>query len=74
MGFSFPYEATCKFIMIKLATPPGANITISIKIKPRYSNHALVNSLNSTKAKTIKIPPKMGPKKNVAPPKKVNSK
>ena len=59
--------------MIRLATPPGAYITMNKNIRPRYNNQALVNSLSRTKASTIKMAPKMGPKKKVAPPRKVNS-
>ena len=60
--------------MIRLAMPPGAYITITMNTSPRYSSQAWVYSLSSTKARTIRIAPMMGPKKKVAPPKKVNSK
>jgi len=59
--------------MIRLAMPPGAYITISRKTRPRYSSHALVNSDSSTSETTISTAPMMGPKKKVAPPRKVNS-
>lgn len=59
--------------MIRLAMPPGAYITMNMKIRPRYNSHALVSSENSTKASTINMAPMIGPKKNVAPPRKVNS-
>ena len=59
--------------MMRLATPPGAYITMNRKISPRYSSQALVNSLSITNASTISTAPMMGPKKNVAPPRKVNS-
>ncbi len=40
---------------------------------PRYSSQALVSSENSTKASTMSTAPMIGPKKKVAPPRKVNS-
>ena len=59
--------------MIRLAMPPGAYITMNRNISPRYSSQALVNSDSSTKASTIRMAPMIGPKKKVAPPRKVNS-
>lgn len=58
--------------MMRLATPPGANMTMN-GTHPRYSNQALDNSDSSTEANTSSTAPIMGPKKNVAPPRKVNS-
>ena len=72
---AYRYFATAKrkFIINKLAMPPGANITMNKKTKPKYSSHALVNSDSSTNASTINTAPMRGPKKKVAPPKKVNN-
>ena len=59
--------------MIRLAMPPGAYITMKRKIRPRYSSQAWVSSDSSTSASTISTAPMIGPKKNSAPPRKVNS-
>ena len=59
--------------MIRLATPPGAYITMNRNTRPRYSSQAFVISDSSTPASTISTPPMIGPKKNVAPPRKVKS-
>ena len=53
--------------------PPGANITMKRNTNPRYSSQALVTSDSSTEASTSSTAPMMGPKKKVAPPRKVNS-
>ena len=59
--------------MIRLAMPPGAYITMNRNTRPRYSSQALVSSDSSTSAITISTAPMIGPKKNVAPPRKTNS-
>ena len=59
--------------MMRLEIPPGANITMKVNTRPRYSSQACVSSLNSTSASTSKTAPMMGPKKNSAPPRKVNN-
>ena len=59
--------------MIRLAMPPGAYITMNRNTRPRYSSQALDSSDSSTEASTSSTAPMMGPKKNVAPPRKVNS-
>src|SRR6218665_312047 len=54
-------------------TPPGAYITMNRNTRPRYSGQALVSSASSTEASTSSTAPMMGPKKNVAPTRKVNN-
>ncbi|MNT56439.1 hypothetical protein D3C72_1937380 [compost metagenome] len=68
-----PNLATRRFIMIRLAMPPGAYITMNRNTRPRYSSQALEISDSSTEASTSSTAPMMGPKKKVAPPRKVNS-
>ena len=68
-----PADTSLRFIMIRLAMPPGAYMTITIKNSPRYSSQALVSSDSSTRATTISTAPRMGPKKKVAPPRNTNS-
>ena len=59
--------------MIRLEMPPGAYITMKVNTRPRYSSQAWVSSDSSTSASTMRMAPMMGPKKNTAPPRKVNS-
>ncbi|MNR54677.1 hypothetical protein D3C85_1749090 [compost metagenome] len=59
--------------MIRLAIPPGAYMTMNRNTRPRYSSQALDSSDSRMDANTSSTAPMMGPKKKVAPPRKVNS-
>ena len=53
--------------------PPGANITMPTKNRPRYSSQALVTFASQTMKNVNTIAPMIGPKKNPTPPMKVAS-
>ncbi|MNS27316.1 hypothetical protein D3C72_592620 [compost metagenome] len=59
--------------MIRLAMPPGANITMNTNTRPKYSFQAFDSSDSRIEANTSSTAPMIGPKKNTAPPRKVNS-
>ncbi len=53
--------------------PPGTNMTISTKNRPRYSSQALVRSDSATANRMKTTAPITGPKNTPAPPMKAAS-